>query len=324
MNFIQLGKTDLHVSPICLGASQFDTGIDRDFALWQLDAFSDGGGNFIDTALVYGDWMPGEKARSEKLIGQWLKKSGKREKTVIITKGAHPLLETMHVSRCTPGDIQSDIEESLKNLGTEQIDLYLLHRDNPALPVDLLLDALEKARLEGKVKHYGFSNWQLERIKEAEAYTRKTGIEGFTCNQVRWSLAEANVENIPEKSRYPLDCETYNWHCESGCAITAYNSTAGGLFSKMEKTGEIPEKQKKLYDNEANRIIFRRIKEASGDLGHSVHELSLAFIRTHTFSSLPVTSFSRKEQLEEALRSCEINMPESLIKELNMLKGLKP
>ena len=180
MKHLRLGRTGLQVSPICLGAAQFGTGIDRDLAFWQLDAFTDLGANFIDTASVYGDWEPGERGRSEKLIGEWLHKNGKRDRVVIMSKGAHPLIETMHVTRCTPEYIEADIDESLRRLGVEYVDLYLLHRDNPAIPAGLLLDALEKARQQGKIVHYGFSNWKLPRILEAEAYARQAGIEGFS------------------------------------------------------------------------------------------------------------------------------------------------
>ena len=322
MKYSQLGKTSLKVSPICLGASQFDTGIERDFAFWQLDAFTAGGANFIDTARVYGDWLPGERARSEKLIGEWLKKSAKRDKVVIMTKGAHPLIESMEITRCTPEDIETDIEGSLISLGIEQIDLYLLHRDNPLLPVESLLEALEKARQKGKIKHYGFSNWQLSRVREAEAFSAKAGMEGFTCNQAKWSLAEVNAENIPDKSMTPVNRDTYRWHCDTGCALVAYNSTARGWFSKVESGAEISEKQRALYGNDANEKIYKKIKEAAGDLSLSVHNISLAYMRGHPFSSLPITSFSKKEQLDEALSSCETVLPEALINELNALKNL--
>ena len=325
MEYRQLGKTSLYVSPICIGTVQFGTGLDRDSSFWQLDAFTEGGANFIDTARVYGDWVEGERARSEKLIGQWIKKRGNRDRLVILTKGAHPLLQSMDVSRCTPADIRTDIEGSLLDLGIDQIDLYLLHRDNTALPVGPLLDELEKARLEGKIKHYGFSNWTLSRAREAEDYTRKTGIEGFSCNQIRWSLAEINAENIADKTTVAMDVDFYKWHCESLCSLTAYTSTARGWFSKLAKGEEVPERLKSIYAGETNDKIFSRIQEASRDLNISVHNISLAYMREHPFSALPVTSFSKKEQLEEALKSCDIVLPDVLdvlMEELNQLKGL--
>jgi aryl-alcohol dehydrogenase-like predicted oxidoreductase len=323
MKYVKLGTTGLMVSPICLGTAQFGAGISRDDAFWQLDTFTEMGGNFIDTAKVYNDWVPGEKSRSEKVIGEWLRKSGKREKLVLITKGAHPLMESMNVSRCTPADIETDINDSLRNLGVSCIDMYLLHRDNPSLPVDVLLDTLEENRKAGKIKHYGFSNWKLSRILEAEAYAKKTGIEGFRCNQVMWSLAEINAANIADKTLVPMDRKIYDWHCNSGTSATFYNSTAGGWFSKMAKGIETLEAQKNLYGNDANDKIYARIEKAAKENNLSALEISLAYLKAQPFPSVPVTSFSKKEQLLESMKACETVLPESLVKDLNVLKQLK-
>jgi len=322
MDYIRLNNTDLRVSPVCLGTSQFGTGISAELALWQLDAFAERGGNFLDTALVYGDWGKGEKAISEKLLGRWLKDSGKREKMVIMTKGGHPLLETMSITRCTPKDVMEDIESSLSNLGLDCIDLYLLHRDNTSLPVDVLLDTLEEAKMRGRISHYGFSNWTYDRIREAESYSVKAGIGGFICNQIRWSLAEPNTENISDKSMMPMSNEIMKWHKKTGTNVTAYNSTAGGWFTKLEKSMEIRDSSKKLYSNDINDKIFLRIKEAAKDLNLSTLDISLAYIRSQSFPSIPITSFTKKEQLEEALVSCETILPPDLVKELSTLKGL--
>ena len=322
MEYIKLGKTDLCVSPICLGAAQFGTGIPREFAWWQLDAFTDMGGNFIDTARVYGDWEPGERARSEACIGEWLRMSGKRDRVVLMTKGAHPLLETMHESRCTPEDIETDINGSLETLGVDQIDLYLLHRDNPLLPAGLLMDALEKARVEGKIRHYGFSNWKLPRVLEAESHARKAGIEGFTCNQIRWSLAEHSPEAGGDKSMVTMDRDIYNWHCASGVSVTAYNSTARGWFTKLQAGAEIPRNLKDRYENEPNRAIYELLKQVGAETGLSALAISLAYITRHPFPSVPITSFSRREQLEDSVRACEAVLPEALTGEFNALKGL--
>ena len=323
MNHIQLNKTDLKVSPICLGTSQFGTSLSRDLALWQLDAFADAGGNFLDTALVYGDWGTREKAVSEKIIGQWLKKSGKKDSMIIMTKGAHPLLETMHLTRCTPKDIKDDITSSLTNLGVDKIDLYLLHRDNTSLPVDALLETLEEAKLQGKIAHYGFSNWSYERIKEAESYAAKNKISGFVCNQIKWSLADTNTDQISDKNMLPMGKDFYKWHKETGINVTAYNSTARAWFTKLESGIKLTENLTKLYDNETNKKIYSYIKEAAAELKLSVLDISLAYIRSHSFPSIPITSFSSKEQLTEALASCDVILPEELVGELNGIKGLK-
>ena len=114
--------TDLTVSAICLGSTHIGV-MDQPYEL--LDAYLDMGGNFIDTAWVYANWLPGERHSSEKTIGRWLKAHNiPRDKVVIGTKGAHPEMETMHIPRVTPDDIRLDVQTSLANLQVDAIDLY--------------------------------------------------------------------------------------------------------------------------------------------------------------------------------------------------------
>jgi aryl-alcohol dehydrogenase-like predicted oxidoreductase len=326
MEYRTLGKTDLLVSPLCLGASQYGTGLSKEFAFGQLDAFADRGGNFIDTAHVYGDWEPGETARSERLIGEWLRKrpgkNGTREKFVIMTKGAHPLLATMHIPRCTPRDIETDLNGSLECLGVDYIDMYLLHRDDVSLPVSLILDCLEKARGQGKIRHYGCSNWTLPRIREAETYARKMNFEGFTCNQIRWSLAQANVEKISDKSMVLMDRETYAWHEKSGASVTAYHSTAHGWFTKQYKGQIIADKLRELYENDTNTAILKIISRSVQEFSLSATDISLGYIMSQPFSSVPITSFSNDSQFEEGMRACEAKLPQTLVDELKAAAGL--
>ncbi|MDR0452374.1 MAG: aldo/keto reductase [Treponema sp.] len=322
MEYFQLGKTDLFVSPLCLGTSKYGTGLSKEFAFRQLDAFVERGGNFIDTAHVYGDWEPGESARSERVLGEWLRKNKGREKLVIATNGAHPRLETMSLSRCTPLDIETDLNESLSCLGVDCVDLYFLHRDDVALPVSHMLDCLEKARGEGKIRHYGCSNWTLPRIREADAYARQTGIEGFSCNQLMWSLAQTNVEKIPDKSMVAMDSETYEWHKKSAMSVTSYHSTAHGWFAKQHAGETVTDRCRDLYENDTNTAILSIVSRAAKQLSLSVTDISLGYMTAQPFSSVPITSFSSDSQLDAGMRACEVKLPRALVDELNAAKGL--
>ena len=118
---------DIRVSPIGLGTVNFGTGISEQDCFEQLDRYADVG-NLIDTAHVYGDWVPGERGQSERVIGKWMASRQCRELVVISTKGAHPRLSSMDSSRVKPEDIRLDLEESLRCLQTDVIDLYFLHQ----------------------------------------------------------------------------------------------------------------------------------------------------------------------------------------------------
>ena len=132
----------------------------RDSAFEMLDAYVELGGTHIDTAHIYSDWIPGERGRSETVLGEWLKARGNRDSLTITTKGAHPPRDNLTAGRSDRASIRNDCEESLQRLGVEQVDLYYLHRDQPSRPVAEMVATLEELRQEGKVKAYGGSNWQ--------------------------------------------------------------------------------------------------------------------------------------------------------------------
>jgi predicted oxidoreductase len=212
MKRVLLNNTDLYVSPLSIGTVNYGSSIDSKDAKAQLDRFVELGGNFIDTAHVYGDWVPGPRGRSEKVIGEWLKETGLRKDVVISTKGAHPDISDTSISRVNPEAIEKDLNESLERLNTDYTDLYFLHRDNPDVPVGEVLDALEEARIAGKIRYYGCSNWSISRISEASEYARKQNISGFVCNQLMWSLADVNYNGIEDKTLVLMDRDTYEHH----------------------------------------------------------------------------------------------------------------
>lgn len=116
----------LSVSPISLGTVSFGTGLSEADCFAQLDRYAQIG-NLIDTARVYGDWTPGPRGKSERIIGKWLASRRCRDRVIISTKGGHPRLDSMNVPRLSPGDIQGDLELSLRAPGTDAIGLYFLH-----------------------------------------------------------------------------------------------------------------------------------------------------------------------------------------------------
>ena len=253
MKRIQLKNTDLHVSPICLGTVNFGTSVDSKTAKHQLESFFELGGNFIDTAHIYGDWVPGIRGRSERIIGEYLNESGLRRDIVISTKGGHPDLSDMDLSKISPEGVWKDLNESLEYLNTDYIDLYFLHRDNPGIPAGEFLDVLEEAKKQGKIRYYGCSNWTLNRIIEAENYAKKHNLTGFVCNQLMWSLADINSNGITDKTLVFMDEETYEHHKKTGMNTMAYTAAAKGYFTKLLNQKSIPEQISARYDTRSNR-----------------------------------------------------------------------
>src|SRR3569833_2883537 len=164
---------------IGLGTSRLGADGTRDESYALLDAFVDHGGTLLDSAAVYSDWIPGERGRSETVIGEWLQLRGTRNRVRISTKGAHPPLDDMHAGRCDPESLRHDVEQRLRRLQTDHIDLYLLHRDDHRIPVAEIFGTLGDFVREGKIGATGVSNWDVSRIAQAKMLAA-----GPTANQL--------------------------------------------------------------------------------------------------------------------------------------------
>ena len=193
MRYRTISSTGLEVSAICLGCGQYGSGVPAATAHDLLDRFAAAGGTFLDTANIYGKWLPERTSVSEIVIGDWMRARGNRGSVVVGTKGGHPHLESMHVPRLSPREIAQDLEESLRNLGTDSVDLYWLHRDDPGRPVAEIVEVLNGHVAEGKIRAFGCSNWSTQRMQEAHAYCLAHGVAGFVASQVLWNLAVPNA-----------------------------------------------------------------------------------------------------------------------------------
>lgn len=321
MKYRRLNGTDMEVSPICLGTVNYGTDLPKEEAKRQLDQFVDMGGNFIDTAHIYGDWVEGELCRSEKTVGEWFKESGKREKIILSTKGAHPDWGKMYIQRVTPRDIEKDLNESLKYLNTDYIDLYFLHRDDPQIPVSEILDYLDSVQKQGKIRYYGCSNWSLERIKQAGEYARKKNIQGFIVNQLMWSLADINFYNLADKTFILMDKETYDYHVKTGMNVMAYMSIAKGYFARKHAGENLPDSVTSVYDNATNKLIYEESLELVKSGEYSFIDLSLMYIMAENkFPSVPIASFDSPDQLKTGLSSWDKPIAHDLMDKLRKIK----
>ena len=166
------------VSVIGLGTAHYGGRISKGLAFDQMDAYAAAGGNLIDTARVYGDFVTPKTGESEKIIGQWMEERGNREKIFLSTKGGHPPFDRMSRSRLSPREISDDLHESLEDLRCGYIDIYFLHRDDESRPVEEIVDTLEGFCAEGLIGMYAVSNWKTERIIEANRYAASRGSMG--------------------------------------------------------------------------------------------------------------------------------------------------
>lgn len=281
------------------------TGIGFDFSQKQsnefLDAYAALGGNFIDTARVYGDFAAGVCGISERAIGNWMAARHNRDSLVIGTKGGHPLLSSMDVGRLDRESLRSDIAESLSDLMTDHVDIYWLHRDDVSRPVGDILETLNGFISSGLTRAIGVSNWSPARIRAANDYAAKNGLVGFTANQPQFSLARQELVEDPTLCQ--MDTEMYDFHLETGLACIPFSSQAKGFFIKLSESGAdaLPDKAKRRFLTPDNLAVYDRLLALSHETGYSVGALSLAYLTCQPFDVYPIVGVSRLAQVE-ALR----------------------
>ncbi len=184
-----LGTTGIEVAPLMLGGNVFGWTVDQPTAFPILDAFVDAGLNFIDTADIYSTWVAGHTGgESETIIGNWLKQSGKRSKIVLATKVG---MQMGSGKKGLKKDyILEEVEDSLRRLQTDYIDLYQSHEDDPSTPLEETMDAFAQLIKEGKVRAIGASNYSAERLAEALRVSREHGLPSYECLQPKYNLCE--------------------------------------------------------------------------------------------------------------------------------------
>lgn len=317
MQSIRIPSTDLYVSSLCLGTGEFGSKMDRAASWRLLDEFIDAGGNFIDTANVYGDWVPGAKSSSEKMIGSWLAEHGKRSQLLIATKGAHPLLSSMDVPRSAPHEMIHDIEQSLNHLQTDVIDLYWLHRDDPARPTGEFIETLAGQVKAGKIRYFGCSNWRAERIAAANAYAAAHGLPGFVGDQMLWNVAKLDAEALTDKTMVAMDSALYAYHQQTGLAAIPYTSQAHGLLQKLAAGQAIRPSDSKIYPLTVNQRRAAVAQSLAKELGVSVTGIVLGYLQSQPFVTIPIIGAQTVTHLHDSLAGDGVHLTPSQIAALD-------
>jgi len=186
MDFRRLGQSDLHIAPLMLGTNVFGWNVDQATSFAILDAFVDAGFNAIDTANTYSRWVPGHQGgEAETIIGNWLKKSAKRDKAVIATKVGEDMGQGRGLKT---SDILREAENSLRRLQTDRIDLYQTHFDDPNTAPDETIQAYAQLIAQGKVRAIGASNIGAARLQESLATSQRLGLARYESLQPRYNL----------------------------------------------------------------------------------------------------------------------------------------
>ena len=287
------GKIEL--SKIIIGTSSFGTTIKNTDEMF--DTYYSAGGRSIDTARIYGDGI------SEQVVGEWIKRRDVRKDVQIITKGAHPLLGQMNISRLNREDILSDCHDSLKALQTDYIDVYFLHRDDKTLPVSGIMDALHELVSLGKAKAIGASNWTVKRILEANSYAAQNGKTPFCVSQILWSYAQCTSEAWGDTTLICMSDAEYAEYLKANIPVMAFSPQAKGMFSKYIENGEnaLNDKIIRRFLTDENKKRIEKVREICSETGMSPAATTLSYITDNPLNGFAIVGCSSTEQLKDSL-----------------------
>jgi aryl-alcohol dehydrogenase-like predicted oxidoreductase len=305
MRYIRIPRTDLRPSVVCLGGV-----IQREPSplVGCYDEFAERGGNCFDTANVYGKASCGLNA-NERLLGRWLgqKPPSFRDGIILCTKGGHPEPgQPFDRPRLSRAELASDLEESLRGLGVETIDLYWLHRDDPARPVEEILATLGEFAAQGKIRFFGASNWKASRLRAAEEYARTSGAQGFVASQPQWSYARANQASLDKETLAGMDRDAFRFHQETGMAVLPFSPNAKGYFQKLAAGQPLSPSVTERYDNAGNRQRLETLKAVAAERGCTLQQAALAFLLYQPFPVVPILGFSSIPQLIEGMGAVDV------------------
>ena len=305
MKNLTIPKTDLTVSNVCMGTVSFGSTVDLKESFRILDRFIELGGNFLDTAKIYADWVPGaERSASEKMLGRWLKARCNSQSVVVATKGGHMRLGETKPTLAREMLI-TQIEESCKFLQVDAIPLYYLHRDDDTIDVTYIMDTLFSQQDRGLLRYLGCSNWRSDRIAAANDYAASCGRTGFVAVSNRWSLAKC-IPGSQDPTLVDMNEDLYRLHRSENLAAVPFSSTAGGYLSKLAAGQPVRPLQKVCYGVPENDALAQRANILALEKGVTVAQLAIAYFYSQDFPAIPITAFSNDSQMDETVAAADL------------------
>lgn len=307
-----LGRTGINVPKLTFGGNVFGWTIDQKTSFSLLDALVENGLYFIDTADVYSRWAPGNQGgESETIIGNWLKQSGKRDKIVLATKVGMDMGEGK--TGLAPAYIRQSVEDSLRRLQTDYIDLYQAHRDDSDTPLQDTLQTFDALIKEGKVRAIGASNYSASRLDEALKVSKDNGLARYETLQPEYNLYdregyESGLEKVAQNH---------------GLGVINYYSLASGFLSgKYRKPEDASKSQRgdgvvQKYLNPRGLNILAALDKVAAAHNATPTQVTLAWEMARPGITAPIVSVTSLAQLDELTKAVTLKLSDADIRELS-------
>jgi aryl-alcohol dehydrogenase-like predicted oxidoreductase len=311
MQYRPLGRSPLMVSPLCFGGNVFGWTADEPTSFALLDAWVDAGFNFIDTADVYSRWARGHSGgESETVIGRWLKQGGRRDKVVIATKVG---LDMGQGASLAPARIRAAVEDSLRRLQIDCIDVYQAHRDDPATPLEQTLEAFADLIKQGKVRAIGASNYSAARLSEALETSRRLGLPRYESLQPQYNLYD----------RAGFERELRPLCIKEEIGVISFYALAAGFLTGKYRTAQDAAKSARgkntcsLYLNNRGLKILAALDEAAQRTGSTPAQVAVAWVMAQPGITAPIASATSLAQLDELVKASQLALDAQTLALLN-------
>ncbi len=307
-----LGRSGIAIAPLVFGGNVFGWTTDAKRSFELLDRFVERGFNAIDTADVYSAWGPGlAGGESETVIGQWLARRGKRDDVVLMTKVG------MWEPRkgLSAANIEAAVEDSLRRLQTDYLDIYFAHIDDQDVPLEETLGAFDRLIKAGKVSAIGASNYSAERLRKALAISGEQGLPRYELMQPLYNLYDRN----------DFEAELAALAKEHELGVISYFSLASGfLTGKYKKVEDLEGSARagflnKYFDERGQRLL-NELLQISDELAARPSQLALAWLLSRPGLTAPIASATTLPQLDELLDAVNLSLPEQALARLEMTR----
>ncbi|GIK75577.1 MAG: aldo/keto reductase [Chloroflexota bacterium] len=313
MQYRQLGQTGVTVSSLCFGAMSFGGDADEATSAQLYARCRDAGVNFFDCANVYG------RGRAEELLGKFM--AGHRDELVITTKVGFRMRDGVNGEGLNRRHILREVEDSLRRLGTDRIDVYFCHRFDPSTPMEETLAALDTLVQQGKILYPAVSNWAAWQIAKGLGLSALNGWARFAVMQPMYNLTkrQAEVELLPLAAA-------------EGLGVIPYSPLGGGLLTGKYGVSQRPESGRlventmyqKRYGDEMNYVVAERFTEHARARGYHPATLAVAWVMSHPAVTAPIIGARNLEQLEASLAAAEVEMTPAWRAEIAALSVAPP
>jgi aryl-alcohol dehydrogenase-like predicted oxidoreductase len=315
MQRVKLGKSELQVPTICLGGNVFGWTVSEADSLRQLDAALEAGLNFIDTADVYSRWAPGHQGgESEAILGKWMATGNKRSNVILATKVGIDMGEGKKGLK--PAYIQQAVEDSLRRLQTDYIDLYQAHKDDEETPLEETLATFDKLVEQGKVLHIGASNFSGARLAKALRVSKDNGLVSYICLQPQYNLVEREhfeTDLLPVVQEHTL-------------GVIPYYSLAAGFLTgkyrtKEDAEGKVRAVTVKKYLNDWGFQVLNVLDEVAREHHSTPARVALAWLMVQPGVTAPIASATNERHLTDLIEAAKLTLDHASLQKLTAVSA---